>query len=123
MLANTLSVEDEEAVQAELRELEAEAVRRPSICTLILLTVGLYLRGTVGTSVSREAYCTSRRTRRQASCCTGGRRSSRGGSGGKTACRYTSLSIQAQIIYRMYTYNGLIYNTVEKQSHNALRIR
>lgn len=27
MLANTLSVEDEEAVQTELRELEAEAVR------------------------------------------------------------------------------------------------
>lgn len=32
MLANTLSVEDEEAVQAELRELQAEAVRASSLC-------------------------------------------------------------------------------------------
>lgn len=36
MLANTLSVEDEEAVQAELRELEAEAVRLSTDLALII---------------------------------------------------------------------------------------
>ena len=38
MLASTLTVEDEEAVQAELRELEAEAVCKFRLCIIISRT-------------------------------------------------------------------------------------
>ena len=52
MLANTLSVEDEEAVQAELRELEAEAVCEPTLQAFLPYTD--FIRTQLGVPVAQK---------------------------------------------------------------------
>lgn len=70
MLANTLSMEDEEAVQAELRQLQAEAV---SAIYLYKRNFTLNLRPKVGCRGNRKTYHTSLSPRE----CTGVERAER----------------------------------------------